>query len=267
MTPMDDWEKITKNAIRALHADSVMVSGAKLRAQMVAIGTSAGFDVAKHVAESGTSFSKLIADVNGVVVHSRIGSDVLVGFDGADFPTETPAHSEATSRYGGLRSDVFQAFTRVSQIPYVYLPGTDRFVPANEAQGRSIEVEEPTLERLIFYRQEFVKTLPPDDQQPLLDTLNRSTNPLSEFRREIAARGILSKWSSAQEETLREKIVQWAKENNVTPRDAWFRRPHVMNSAHRTLARLTPYLTADEIRELHIPFRAVEALLADLQKE
>lgn len=266
MILMDDWEKLTKQALKALQADSVMVPGAKLRAQMVEIGTAAGFDVAEHVTQSGTSFSKLIAPVNGVVVHPRVGSDVLVGLKGARLPTQTTTSSEAGSRSGGLRSDVFQAFTRVSQIPFVYLPGTDRFVPANEAQGASIEVDGQTLERLILYRQEFVKTLPQDDQQPLLDTLIHSTNPLSDFRREISARGMLAKWSSAQEETIKEKIIQWARNNNVTPRDAWFRRSQVADSAHRMLVRLVPYLTADEIRELHIPFRAVEALLADLQK-
>ena len=53
---MYDWEKLTKDALQDLGAESLMVPGAKLREHMVRIGSPAGFDVAGHVAESGTSF-------------------------------------------------------------------------------------------------------------------------------------------------------------------------------------------------------------------
>ena len=261
---MDAWEKLTNTALLALGADTEMVPGAKLRAQMVELGSSTGLDVAEHVVESGMSFSKLVERISGVVLHRRVGSDVLIGLDGARPPQDTTASFDGKKRYGGIRTDVYQAFTRVSQIPFVYLPGTDRFVPENQAQGTSIEVEGQTLDGLISYRDKFVRTLPEGDQQLLLDALNHSASPLSDFRREIANRGLLAKWSSSQEEIIEEQAIQWAKKNNVTPRDVWFQRSQITNSPHRTLVRLAPYLTADEIREIRVPFRAVEALLADL---
>lgn len=261
-----DWDKLTKEALQDLGAGQVMVPGAKLREHMVRAGYSANFDAAGYVAKSGTSFSRLVARVPGVTVEIRQGSDVVIGLDGARAPDPAAGHrAAATSRHGGLRSDVYQAFTRVSKIPFVYLPGEDRFVPEDRAEGKSIEVNSQTLERLISDRQEFIGTLPPEDQQPLRDSLV-STNPLSDFRREVEARGLLVRWISAQESKIKQHVIQWAGEHDVTPRDAWFRRSHASNTPHRTLARLTPYLTADEIRELRVPFRAVEALLADLQE-
>ena len=244
-----------------------MVPGAKLREHMVRAGDSAGFDVVDYVANSGMSFSQLVARIAGVTIETRPGSDVVIGLDGARVPDQAARHRYAKqSKYGGLRSDVYQAFTRVSTVPYVYLPEMDRFVPEDRAEGTSIEVSSQTLERLIFYRQEFIGTLPSEDQRSLQDSLV-STNPLSDFRREASALGLLAKWALFQETKIKEQVLQWADEHDVTARDAWFRRSHISGTnTHRTLAQLMPYLTADEIRDLRVPFRAVEALLSDLQK-
>lgn len=48
---MRDWKTITKQALQELGAEQVMVTGAKLRERMVAIGNSDGFDVAGYVAK------------------------------------------------------------------------------------------------------------------------------------------------------------------------------------------------------------------------
>ena len=244
-----------------------MVPGAKLRQQMVEFGNEEGLDVVAHVENSGSSFSKLVAGVRGVTVTPQPGSDVLVGLHDARVPDDAPRHDSAKVRYGALRRDVYQAFTRVSSVPYVYLPGSDRFVAAEQAEGTSIEVEGPTLESLISVRRKFVEALPPDAQQPLLDALDRTASPLSEFRREAIARGVFEKWSAMQAEVIRSHVVEWARRNDLTPRDSWFRHPRMTNSPHHTLTLLAPYLTAEEIRELRIPFRAIEALLADLHEK
>ena len=83
------------------------------------------------------------------------------------------------------------------------------------------------------------------------------------FRKEIMARGLLENWSSAQTETITRSVLHWAKQNDLAPRDDWFQRPQVVDSPHRTLERLIPHLTASKIRELQIPFRAIESFLSD----
>ena len=56
-----------------------MVVGAKLRQKMVEVGHEEQLDVGTHVEESGQPFSRLVEQVNGVVVRRRPGRDILVG--------------------------------------------------------------------------------------------------------------------------------------------------------------------------------------------
>jgi len=149
----------------------------------------------------------------------------------------------------------------------MYLHGSDKFVPADQAEGPSIEVDGPTFEDLVAVRRKFVETLPRDIQQPLLDALNRSASPLADFRREASAVGVFEKWSAMQAEVTKAQVLEWAKRNDLTPRDSWFQHSRMANSPHQTLALLAPYLTAEEIRELRIPFRAIESLLSDLREQ
>ena len=262
---MHDWDSIAVQALRSLGADTEMVPGAKLRQRMVELGRESGFDVAEHVAKSTDPFSTLVRQVDDVVVQARPGSDVLVGLRGAHVPDDTPQIGSDPG-YQGLRKDVYEAFTQVSPVPFVYLQGTDRFVPENEADGTSIAVASVTLNGLIEDRRSFISTLPSDDQKPLIDALNGSSNPLSEFRREATIRRVFGQWAAWQSQTVASRVREWARRNNLTVREAWFRRARMAVSPHHTLARLVPYLTADEIRDLRIPFRAIEALLSD-QKE
>ena len=260
---MRDWNTLTVEALRDLRADAAMVPGAKLRQRMVELGLEDGFDVAAYVKGSTHSFSGLVNQAEGVVVQLRPGSDVLVGLHGAQAPQDEPL---LEARAGGLRKDVYQSFTRLSAVPFVYLPGSDRFVPENEAQGGAIAIEAVTLDGLIGDRRDFVEELPPNDRQPLLDALNGSTNPLAEFRREAVNRGVFHRWAAWQTQATEARVKDWARRNNLEPRRAWFRHTRTADSPQRTLARLAPYLTADEIRDLRIPFRAVEALLSDLKE-
>lgn len=260
---MRDWNTLTADALRDLRADEVMVPGAKLRQRMVKLGSENGLDVAEHVKGSVDSFSELVARVEGVVVRKRPGSDVLVGLRGAQAPRREPPLEAGV---GGFRKDVYEAFTRLSAVPFVYMPGSDRFVPENLAQGSAIPTEGVTLEGLIDSRRRFVEELPSNDRQPLLDALSGSANPLSEFHRRAVNLGVFGRWTEWQARATESRVRDWARKNDLEPRDAWFRSARTVGSPQRALARLVPYLTADEIRDLRIPFRAIEALLSDLEE-
>ena len=262
---MSDWDSLTLEALRTLGADSVMVPGAKLHQEMVKIGSRSSFDVSAHVASSGQPFGMLTEQVAGVVVHKRPGSDMLVGLEGAAPPPFDKPPVNSFDSAGTLRKDVYEAFTRLSPVPSVYLPDSDRFVPANLAEGPSIKIPEVTLEGLIREREEFANSLHPDVQPPLLDALKRSANPLADFHHEIRNSGFIGEWMSARTNLLRSRVIEWAKENDVEPRDSWFSRVpfRMATTTHQAIERLIPHLTVDEIRDLKIPFRAVEALLAE----
>ena len=262
---MSDWNSLTLKALRTLGADSDMVPGARLHQEMVKIGSRSSFDVSAHVASSNQSFGALTGQVAGVVIHKRPGSDMLVGIEGAKPPPFDKPLENSTGSAGTLRKDVYEAFTKLSPVPCVYLPGSDRFVPANRAEGPSIKIPKVTLEGLIREREEFVNSLHPDVQPPLLDALKHSPNPLADFHHELRNSGFIAGWVSARTDLLRSRVIEWAKENDIELRNSWFSRTpsRMATTTHQAMERLIPHLTADEIRDLKIPFRAIEALLAE----
>ena len=258
--PSEQWFRLAVDAVKDLGGDSQMVPGAKLHQRMAVLGDRRELDVAAHVQASGQPFSRLIEQVDGIIIARRAGSDMLVGLRGARTPQW---HPKSRAKGGELRSDVYRAFTRVVPEPFVYLPHSDKFVSADMAEGESIKVLGVSLDSLVEDRRAFVQKLPLDEQKPLLAALDHSANPLTQFRNVAITQGKISQWIAEQTEQIRSRVIRWATDNQITPRDAWFRNPRTGTSPHRTLHRLVPYLTADEIRDLRIPFRAVEAFLAD----
>ena len=258
---MIEWAELVVAALRELDAGREMVPGAKLRQRMEVLGAKAGFDVGAHLAESAEPFVLSVSRVSEVVVARRPGSDVLVGITGASVPVSVP-RSTHYGPPGTLRKDVFLAFTRVAPVPFVYMPDADVFTPQDRATEPTIEVERVSLDGLIEDRMAFVNSLPEEDRSPLRDALERSPNPLTTFREEAAAHGLLGQWASRQTEMIKARVVSWAQAHGISPRETWFQQRTEI-SAHQALERLLPYITPDEIRAMSVPFRAVEAFLRD----
>lgn len=259
-----DWHRLVVTGLKELDANVTMVPGAKLRQQVVKAGMREGLDVAATMARGGRTFLQAVAVVDGVVVTRVPGSDAFVGLSGAKPPDEVPSASPAAM--DGLRSDVYRAFTRVSSIPFVYQPERDLFIPEDRAEGASIPVPRVDLSCLIQLRREFALQTPPQQQRPLIDALDGSANPLARFRQVLEAGGLVQRWMTFLASILRRRVEEWAVESNVTPREAWFRAPRSGTGARTTLERLARYLTVDEIRDLRVPLRAVEAMLADRKR-
>ena len=254
------WSELTLRALKELGGGARMVVGAKLRQKMVEVGREEELDVGAYVGASGQPFSRLVEQVDGVVVRRRPGRDMLVGTPQAEEPEWETA---SPTRRGALRGDVYQAFTRIAPAPVVYSPDADRFLAEEKAEGRTVRVPNVTLETLIQDRRQFAESLDAEMQPPLMDALTRSPNPLSAFRQAVERLGILDRWGREQSSIVWRRVETWAAENSVTPRVAWQGRGQTGESAHRTLSRLADYMTASEIRQLKIPFRAVEAMLSD----
>lgn len=122
------------------------------------------------------------------------------------------------------------------------------------------------MEQSVNVRREFAESLSDVEEKQLLDALDRSANPLAQYRHVLHANDLVRQWAQFQAAEVETRVRKWAEENHVTPRVAWFRKQHTDSRARHTLQRLAPYLTADEIRELRIPLRAVEAMLTDEKK-
>lgn len=253
-------DRLARDALANLQAQETMVPGAKLRQTMVQAGWQQGIDVAAHLAALGCPFSKAMADIEGVVVTPVPGSDILVGLPGAKPPEM--AQRRAKSSHRGLRQDVFEAFTRISTVPFVYVPERDKFVGADQAEGPSVPVPAASLEKSVAIRRQFVASLSAKEQTPLLAALERSASPLAQFRLVVHAGDLVRQWAEFQAEELESRVRTWAEENRVMPRSAWFTKERSDGDARHILQRLALYLTADEIRDLRIPIRAVEAMLS-----
>lgn len=258
---MTDWADLVVASLRELGADHEMVPGAMLRQRMEVIGAKSGLDVGAHLADASEPFVQSVSKVHDVVITRRPGSDVLVGLTGASTPQNSP-RPEQHGRPGTLRKDVFQAFTRIAAIPFVYMPDSDVFAPQDRSSGPTIEVNKVSLDDLIADRMAFVNSLAEEAQPPLRAALERSPNPLATFREQATAQGLLGQWASRQAEMVKARVLSWAQECDITPRRDWFQQ-RLEITAHQALERLLPYLTPDEIRAMSVPFRAVEAFLLD----
>lgn len=253
-------ERLVIDALADLQARETMVPGAKLRQQIVQAGWQQGIDVAARLTALGRPFSKVLAEVDGIVVAPVPGSDILVGLPGAKPPER--ASRPAGNQHRGLRQDVFQAFTRISAVPFVYVPERDKFVGEDQAEGPSVQVPPASLEQSVAIRREFAGSLSAKEQKPLLDALERSANPLAQFRLVVHANGLVGQWAKFQAGEVESRVRDWAEKNHVIPRSAWFTKQRAEGDARHILQRLAPHLTADEIRDLRIPLRAVEAMLS-----
>ncbi len=264
---MTDWDNLVRDALRELGADAVMAPGAKLRQQMEKMAPATGFDVPAHLKSHEQPFGVLVGQADGVVLHKRPGSDMLVGLEGADPPAEKAcAPSAGQTGSTRLRKDVWEAFTRLSP-NFVYLPGSDRFVPTGQQEGPSIPVPDIKLEGLIRDCRDFIDGLDSAVQPLLRRALEHTATPLAKFRDALQEMGYLHAWTSWRVDMLRNRVIEWAKKNQIEPRNSWFSPTRSSMTAHRALEQLMPYLTTDEVRRLPVPLRAIEALFADRLKD
>ena len=254
-------DRLVIDVLQALQAQETMVPGAKLRQEMVQAGWQRGLDVDAHLAALSCPFSKTLKEIEGIVIVHVPGSDILVGLPGAKPPAKSTPRAKNPRQ--GLRQDVFEAFTRISAVPFVYVRERDKFVRDDQAEGTTVQVPPVSLEQSVASRREFAESLSERESAPLLDALDRSANPLGQFKQVVHASDLVGQWAKFQAGEMESRIRKWAEENRVVPRSAWFTRQRAeADAARHVLQRLAPYLTADEIRELRIPIRAVAAMLS-----
>lgn len=259
---MADWDEIVRAALQKLGADSVMVTGAKLRHEIDIVSADTDFHLQDHLRMSPLTFSQLVEAAEGVTVVRRPGTDMLVGFDGAKMPLATGPKNSRRLLGTGLRKDVYGAFTRVTIVPFAYEPATDQFKPMDEAEGRTVQVPQRTFDDLVEDRRRFAGTLSTEVRERIEQGLAHTTQPLGEFQTLVGKLRIARDWHAFHMERLRELIGTWATDNNLVIRDSWFERSSSSRrTAQAVLARLARHMTEDEIRGLRIPFRAIVELL------
>jgi hypothetical protein len=252
-----DWPHIIQQALRKLGGDKIAVPGAKLRDEAEKL---AGENLGPYLESGGQTFSQLLAQIPGIEQYKRRGTDMAVGFKGAAVPVP-PVTSYAEAQEVPLRQDVYAALTQVSPRPYVYIPSADEFTNDPPSDPDAVELPGATLQELIAERREFGKGVEDAEQQTrLIAAIERSPNPLWDFRRVVSELRLGRSWYVFKLQRLREKLERWAKESNVQVRPSWFaQRAEPGDAPQDVLAHLARYMSDEEIRGLMVPFRAVEA--------
>ena len=186
---------------------------------------------------------------------------MYVGLVGAKWPETT---AEWTSRnQHRFRADIYEAFTRISDNDYWYLPDTDEFRNdiSQDEPRRKIRVLSVTLESLLSQRRSFAEES--EAPEELKRAIERSPNPLAAFQALVNQRRLGQEWHIYKSKALRKSIEEWAVQNGIEFSPQWMesegteRKPQ---SPQQLMATFAAYMTDEEVRSISVPFRAVEAM-------
>lgn len=258
---MTDWSDIITEALKELQADSVFTRGAILHSKIREIARRHDADFDQHLKETNQRFSSAVQQVEDIELHKRPHTDMYVGLKGAKWPE---IKAEWTPRNQlRFRADVYEAFTRISDNDYWYLPDTDEFrndVSQDETLEK-IRVPSVTLESLLEQRRRFADES--EAPEELRKAIERSPNPLAAFQSEVNQQRLGQRWHIYKSKALMESIEQWAEQHDIafslrwTESESMDDRPQ---SPQQLMATFAAYMTDEEVRSISVPFRAVEAM-------
>jgi hypothetical protein len=267
-----DWQRVVLDTLIQAGGEQFFVPGAKLRPLLDVNAMQAGEDFGSHLRTAGLSFSQFISAVPGLRVVRRPGTDILVGLPGAEVKVSTarPPKLQGSERARGLRQDVYDALTRVTPVPYKYVPESDAFVAESDSPN-AIDLPLVGLSDLIERRRKFAEGIGESElKSRLIDALDRSANPLSQFQWVIRELALIQKWHSYNVDTLTQKLQDWAAAINVPVSEAWFTLPtstQTTETPQDLLTQLARFMTDEEVRSLTIPFDAIEKLYQHLRSK
>ena len=258
---MTDWNDIIAEALKELQADSVFTRGAILHGKVREIGRRSDLDFDNYLKETKQKFLNAVQKVENIEVHKRPHTDMYVGLVGAKWP-ETAADWMPKNQHR-FRADVYEAFTRISDSDYWYLPGTDEFrndVSENEPR-KKIRVQSVTLESLLGQRRSFAEEI--EAPEELKRAIERSPNPLAAFQAVVNQLRLGQQWHIYKSKTLRKSIDEWSERNEIEFSPGWIESEGVEHKPHspqQLMATFAAYMTDEEVRSISVPFRAVEAM-------
>ncbi len=265
------WVAVIRKALEELGGQTDTVVGAKLqqRAEMLADGNEES--LSDYLNSQSLKFSDFLATIPGIVVYKQRGSDMLVGFQGATLP-QLPtdrAYRDINDRPLALRQDVYLAFTRVSASPWFYVPSMDVFTREPSADVRKLEIPRVTLNTLVEDRKQFAEEIEATEaKDDLLAALYYSGNPLADFQRVVMKLHLGRDWHEFNVKQLLNRIRKWASEQDLPQSNKWTetRESSRILTPQDILVTVARLMSDEEVRELRLPFRVIEALLRQTSK-
>ncbi|MHB1699593.1 MAG: hypothetical protein ACYCSN_05555 [Acidobacteriaceae bacterium] len=279
------WLLILKEALDGLVARmDAPVAGAKLRAAVKRLAEDRGEQFPPEGMDKWSTFLSAFPDE--ITVIPNPGSDVLVvPASRLDLRAKAEAaitvHATPASKRTRLRSDIFEALTRIpaeGERP-LYLPETDAVLWSNALEATPANaVPFPTatfdgemdLRQAFVARSEGMAQMAKDALRAALD----SDGPLRQFTHAIRSYGLIQDWHLFRMAALSERLRNWATAHALAFKDDWFGseepRTIVTPAAalaataagnKRGLVELAGLLTDDDISRISVPLDIVLRLL------
>lgn len=256
---MPNWADITRSVLRELGGEQTLVPGAKLKQHIIQSADDPdSFD--SFLATQGRKFADWLGTLEAVIVYRRIGTDMLVGFSGAAWPQERTTAGGGSDR-PQLRKDVYTALTQVNAGGYFYSPRTDTFSAGPVEETDAIRLPPVTLANLIDERRVFIaEAKDVNAKNSLQNALDFNANPLAAFQRAVVNHHLSHKWHSYKFGKLLSTLQQWAADNDLEMRSEWYDDKGELQrqGPQQLLTKLIPYMSDEEIRNLHVPLHAIE---------
>jgi hypothetical protein len=255
----DPWPEILREAVTA---DPGPVVGTHFRAAV-------DIAAARHnvrfppTDEPALRFIQLLERYSGVVsVLRRPGQDFLVA------PAGRPEllASGIRDQLFGIRHDLFQAFTIISENRPFYEKLRDRVVwrGAQEVQEVSegmVPIHPATLEAELALRQDFASGIEEPSQSRLLSSL-RESMPLQAFGKAVQVGRLQVQWHSFRTERVLDKIQRWATEKGLEWKDSWLTQDRSIR--RREDHSLAATKQVNDSGRNHMPSEPLQLLLAGL---
>jgi hypothetical protein len=266
---MSDWSTLVKKALLELGADKQFVPGAKLK-QVLAKSGENPHELDEFLDTTAQRFSDLLESIDGIKVQKRGSSDMLVGFPGANWPPPTVT-SRAPIPKMQMRDDVYLALTKITALGYYYFPKTDQFVEGPRTDsGEGVPLPKVVFADLINERKVFAdQVVDREKAAELVNALEQTASPLVSFQNAVSRLNLGSEWHVFKFGSMRAKLEKWASDHGLPIMPSWY--DSSSSSENRgpkeVLVRLADHMTDDEIRQLNVPFRAVEALFNSMNRK
>jgi len=261
----DVWREILREAI-AVNPPPLL--GTHFRS---AVNLAVAKREAPPVEESGLRFIQLLERYPDVIsVLRRPGQDFLV----APAEKKDLLAKRVQDHLFGIRHDLFQAFTTISENRPYYDKTADRVVWQEVEEGQTVPdtlvpIEPATSETEAKLRHDFAEKMQEPLRSQLLKTLEDHW-PLQAFGKKVKDLSLQTQWHSFRTELVVQKMQRWASEYKIDWKDAWLTPGRIggLEKERSYLATRTQSSRLDGSRTehdaLHLLFSGLDA--ADIQR-
>ncbi|MBF0310343.1 MAG: hypothetical protein HQL56_12525 [Magnetococcales bacterium] len=224
----DVWGKMLRRAVDdGVGSTGRAVSGARLRQILVKVASDnqLTYPPERFSTSKFGDFLNYFVERGVVIFKERRGQDLLIApADRPDLLVEASAASGV--HVGGLRRDLFEAFTKVTNRTAWYHRDRDCVLwedgPAQEVEVL-VRIPPVTIEQALRDRADFAAGLGSVDQESELKKSldGRDSRVLVSFSNAIRTLGLQPEWHRYRLKVITDRIAGWAKRENVPWNSSW----------------------------------------------